>query len=122
MQRVENVRNINMNAKKNEKQQQQQQQKPNKPTHQNEASNKNPHQNQYNPPNPYNKNGKRPLPPAPAKEEAKPSILDRIIKPGDKAKATAASSQNASKPNLVLHTSKHEELTKKFKPNPESTT
>jgi len=111
MQRVENVRNINMNAKKTEKQKQ------NKP---NETSHKNP---QHNPPNnPYNKNGKRPLPPAPAKEEAKPSILDRIIKPGDKAKALAPPSQSNSKPKVVLHTSKHEELTKKFKPNPESAT
>ena len=100
-----------MNAKKNEKQKQ------NKP---NETSHKNPHQSQQNPPNPYNKNGKRPLPPAPAKEEAKPSILDRIIKAGDKAKASTAAPQNNSKPKVVLHTSKHEELTKKFKPNPES--
>jgi len=112
MQRVENVRNINMNAKKNEKEQKQ-----NKPSPRHEPSNKNSHQ----PPNPYNKNGKRPLPPAPAKEEAKPSILDRIIKPGDKAKAASAPTQHtSSKPHIVLHTSKHEEVTKKFKPNPEA--
>lgn len=101
-----------MNAKKTEKQKQ------NKP---NETSHKNPQQQHNAPSNPYNKNGKRPLPPAPAKEEAKPSILDRIIKPGDKAKAQAAPAQQ-TKPKVVLHTSKHEELTKKFKPNPESTT
>ena len=74
--------------------------------------------NQQN--NPYNSNGKRPLPPAAPKEESKPSILDRIVKAGDKNKKVLDSKNNSTnKPNIVIHTSKHEEIVKKVKPNPE---
>jgi len=112
MQKVENVRNINMKAKNLEKQKGKNNHPPNPPKTQN-----NQQQN-----TPFNSNGKRPLPPAAPKEEAKPSILDRIVKAGDKNKKVLESKNKTSsnKPNIILHFSKHEEIVKKVKPNPET--
>lgn len=114
MQKVENIKNINMKAKNTEKQKAKTNLPPNPPNTQIKPN------NQYNQNAPFNSNGKRPLPPAAPKEESKPSILDRIIKPGDKNKKVLDSkNQTQNKPNIVLHTSKYEEIAKKVKPNPE---
>jgi len=63
-------------------------------------------------------NGRKPLPPAP-KEEAKKSILDRIVKPGEKAKKAIATGKIPDN-HIVLNPTKQEKIIKKVKPNPEN--
>lgn len=77
-------------------------------------------QNNNMPPNPHMNGGRKPLPPPAVptsvpKEEPKKSILDRIVKPGDKGKVITKTPDNA----IVLNSTKQEKIIKKVKPNPE---
>ena len=74
-------------------------------------------QNNNIPPNPHMNGGRKPLPPAAPKEEPKKlSILDRIVKPGDKGKVITKPSENA----IFLKNTKQEKIIKKVKLNPET--
>lgn len=88
---------------------------------QNKNNNNNPNNRQNNnmPPNPHmNNGGRKPQPPpaVPKEEPKKLGILDRIVKPGDKAKVISKTPDNA----IVLNSTKQEKIIKKVKPNPET--
>jgi hypothetical protein len=86
---------------------------------QNKNNNNNPNNRQNNnmPPNPHmNNGGRKPQPPpavVPKEEPKKLGILDRIVKPGDKAIVISKAPENT----IVLHSTKQEKIIKKVKPN-----